>query len=282
VPADPCFVVTISPADNLGEACNDIPPMLEQGLGPSDPASLVGVVNPALELNFGAVAPDVAYFIVTFHDGQRLKLIPVTAQGHRYIAWAAPPSLAVDSVVAYLGGPYSTSGLTATTTPFHHPGWPTVFGLWRQAGQPAPAPDPQVVGSGTTGGHAWNATAYEVAWGTCFLVTGQADAGCLQSKELAGTTVVNGWGGNPPGPAVGSAAPGVALVRVTLSNGQTVAVRPVSIGNERLFAFALGKGVTAVRWTAYNAAGQVTGTGAALPWPAGNPGGAPVAVRLGQ
>ena len=38
----------------------------------------------------GAVAPDVAYFVLAFTDGQQLKLIPVTVRGHRYVAWVAP------------------------------------------------------------------------------------------------------------------------------------------------------------------------------------------------
>jgi hypothetical protein len=81
----------------------------------------------------GEAAPDATYFIVTFTDGQQLKLLPVTVGGHRYIAWMAPLSLAVDSVVAHLGGPYSDSGQTATAVPVERPGRPPAFGRWRRA-----------------------------------------------------------------------------------------------------------------------------------------------------
>ena len=81
-------------------------------------------------------------------------------------------------------------------------------------------------------------------------------------KQLKTTAVLGGWGGNPPEPAAfGSAAPGVALVRVTLSDGKTASARPVGVGNEDLFAFAIGKGVTPTGWTAYDVSGHQVGTG---------------------
>jgi hypothetical protein len=59
----------------------------------------------------------------------------------------------------------------------------------------------------------------------------------------------------------GSAAPGVASVRVSLSNGQTVTARPVGVGNEDLFAFVIGRSVTPIHWTAYDASGRQVGSG---------------------
>jgi len=265
VAADSCYTVTLpSGADGT---CVDLPSSLNEGLGASVPARFTGVAYLAPKSSaitqdavIGIVAPDVTYFIVTFNHGQQLKLLPVTVGGHRYVAWVAPASMTVDSVIAHLGGPYSDSGLVAATTPWDLPGQMPVFGLWRADGQSAPPLDSGVIGSGTTDGHAWKVTAYEGPWGTCF-VTGPNDWECVPVKQLATTTVLGGWGGNPPEPAAfGSAARGVALVRVTLSNGKTVTARPVGVGNENLFAFPIGKGVTPVRWTAYDASGKQTGT----------------------
>lgn len=59
----------------------------------------------------------------------------------------------------------------------------------------------------------------------------------------------------------GSAAPGVSSVRVMLSNGNTVTAHPVGIGNQDLFAFPTGQGVSPVRWTAYDESGQQVGHG---------------------
>jgi hypothetical protein len=58
----------------------------------------------------------------------------------------------------------------------------------------------------------------------------------------------------------------VASVRVILSDGKTVTARPVRVGNEDLFAFPTGKGVTPTGWTAYDASGRKAGAG---PAPAG-------------
>ena len=79
--------------------------------------------------------------------------------------------------------------------------------------------------------------------------------------DLAATAVLGGWGGSTAGPAFGSAAPGVVTLRVSLSNGKSVRVTPVTMGNEQLFAFWIGAGVSPTGWTAYDAAGRVVGNG---------------------
>ena len=273
VPADSCFTVTFS--TGLDGDCTDLPSLLGSGLSSSVPARFAGVgyLTAAAgamttEMTIGVVAPNVAFFIVTFDDGQQLKLIPVTASGHRYIAWVAPASMTIISVIAHLGAPYSDSGQTTSTAPFELPGQLPFFSLWQAEGESAPPRDTKVIASGTTGGHAWKLTAYEGPWGTCF-GTSPTDFECVPLNQLKTTAVLGGWGGNPPDPAAfGSAAPGVALVRVTLSDGKTIEARPVGVGNEDLFAFAIAKDVTPTRWTAYDASGKVVGTGAVTQGPA--------------
>jgi hypothetical protein len=261
VPADSCYTITIVAGSDVQGPCYDLPPSLGRGLSEARPAAFTEFLNDGVTVTtVGEAAADVTYFIVTFTDGQQLKLLPVTVGGHRYIAWMAPLSLAIDSVVAHLGGPYSDSGLTATAVPFEQPGGPPVFGLWQGAGEAAPPRDAQVIGAGAADGHAWKVTAYEGPWGTCF-VTDPAGSQCVQSAKLD-TTAILGWGdASPVERGFGSAAPGVAAVRITLSNGKTVTAHPVGVGNQDLFAFPTGRGVTPAGWTAYDAAGRKVGSG---------------------
>jgi hypothetical protein len=264
VPADSCYVAGTSSVSPLGRSCNDIPALLASDLSTNgEPAAFTGLSEGTTELTIGVAAPDVAFFVVTFTDGQQLKLIPVTTGGHRYVAWAAPVSMAVTSVVAHLGGPYSDSGLTAVAVPFDQPGRFPIFGLWQQAGQAAPPRDALIIG-GTTGGRHWQSTAFEGPWGTCF-VTSSGTTECVPAERLVTTAIIGGWGTGRPGPAFGSAAPGVALVRVTLSNGKTASVKPAGVGNEDVFAFATGKGVSPLRWTAYDASGHQVAAGPVKP-----------------
>ena len=143
VPTDSCYTITIV-TGNIQGPCYDLPASLGGGLGEHKPAAFTELSdNGATWTTVGEAASDVTYFIVTFADGQQLKLLPVTVAGHRYIAWMAPVSMAIDSVVAHLGGPYSDSGLTATAVPFNQPGVvPPEFGRWQLAGQGAPPIEP--------------------------------------------------------------------------------------------------------------------------------------------
>jgi hypothetical protein len=262
VPADSCYVITVS---GLTGTCSDIPALLGHGLGASQPAAFVELSDDNTNATVvGEAAADVTYFIVTFTDGQQLKLIPVTAGGHRYIAWMAPLSMTVDSVTAHLGGPYSDSGQTASAVPFQSPGSLPAFGLWQRAGETAPPRDTQVIASGTAGGHAWKATAYEGPWGTCFSI-GSSVGWCVPVAKLVATGVLDFAGANPRDGAFGAAAPGVATVKIALSNGKTVTAHPVGVGNEDLFAFPTGQGVSPVSWTAYDAAGHQVGSIQVMP-----------------
>jgi hypothetical protein len=270
VPSDSCYTVTINAGRDIQGPCYDLPPSLGAGLGVGQPAAFTNFSrdgDPTVT-TVGEAAPDVTYFIVTFTDGQQLKLLPVTVAGHRYVAWMAPLSMTIDSVVAHLGGPYTDSGKTATAVPFQQPRESPVFGLWQQAGQAAPPRDTQVIGHGTAVGHAWQVTAYEGPWGTCFVpevaaVADSAGSLCAQSAKLSTTGILSSIDGGPVGWGFGSAAPGVTTVRVTLSDGKTITAHPAGVGNEDLFAFAAGKGDTPVRWTAYDASGHQAGAGTA-------------------
>lgn len=117
---EPCFIATISgggsPAETVADSYTMPPP-----LG-GEPGVIVTFVSGTTQTALGRVSGDVAYFIVTFTDGQQLKLIPVTWHGTRYIAWVAPLAMTVSTAVAYLGGPYSTGGQQSKVTPTAVPG----------------------------------------------------------------------------------------------------------------------------------------------------------------
>lgn len=265
VPADSCYTVTVSFQNpGIQGTCYQLPSFWS-GLGPSAPALFDEMSdNNTTATIVGEVANDVAFFIVTFSDGQRLKLIPVTVHGHRYVAWLAPLSMTTASITAHLGGPYSDSGQTVTAIPFNQPGGLPDFGLWQAPGQAVPPTGTGVVGAGTTAGHPWKVTAYEGPWGTCF-VNQPADTQCVWAAKLD-TTGIHGWSSFGQGYSVfGSAAPGVALVRVKLSDGTTVQARPARVGNEYLFGFVTGKGATPTHWTAYNASGNQVSSGSLPP-----------------
>ena len=131
-----------------------------------------------------------------------------------------------------------------------------MFGLWQAPGQSAPPRAHAVIGSGSS----WSVTAYEGPWGTCFLV-GQGESACDPSSRLDATAFAGSTGDESGGTQFGSAAPGVQLLRFKLSNGKSLNIRPVAVGNERLFAFELNNGVLPDSWTAYNSAGRVVARG---------------------
>lgn len=241
----------------------------------TDPAGLaasltgMGPDGTTEQVVLGAVAADVDYFALTFTDGQQLKLIPVSWHGHRYVAWIAPADMTIARLTAHLGGPNSDNGQVTTAVPFQQADAAPQFGLWFTPGQAVPPRASGIIGYGTPGGPTWSARAYEGPWGTCFLPElGQAS--CVWRTRLADTELL-GVGGNPPAAAFGSAAPGVAYLRVNLSNGTTVQVTPVSVGNERLFALWPGIGVSATEWTAYDTVGRVLNAGAAVAGAASSP-----------
>ena len=261
VPADPCFNVTIGSVGNLVLSCTDFPPPKAGGLNSGDPVIFTGLSNTVTEATVGEAAPVVTYVIVTFTDGQQLKLVPVTVHGHRYIAWVAPLTMTVAGVAAHLGGPYSDSGQTATAVPFNPSGQMPVFGQWQRQGQPVPARASGIIGGGLVGDHVWSAIGYVGPWGSCTVVNGEG-FDCVPFGPARTVAILGPVTSSVPGLQVilGSAPAGVAKVRVTLAGGQAVTARPVAVGNYRLFAVAVTANAAPTGWTTYDAAGQQTGT----------------------
>jgi hypothetical protein len=264
VPADPCFTVATGPADDLGPGCTDLGAVPAGALNSGDPATFSGVSDTATEATIGEATADVTYLVVSFTDGQQLKLIPVTAHGHRYVAWLAPLSMTVVSVVAHLGGPYSDSGQTATAVPFEQSGQAPVFGAWQKPGQRVPPRASGVIGGGLAGNHVpWSAYAYVGPWGSCTVVNGKG-FDCMPLGPVSTVAVLGPVSVSVPGLRliVGAAPAGAVTVKVTLADGEAVTAKLGTVGNERLFAVAAGSDARPAGWTTYDAAGHQIGTGA--------------------
>ena len=259
VAGDSCYTFSLADAASVAGGCADLSAGLLDEVQSGSPAAFTGTADGAANVIVGVAADDVTYFIVTFTDGQRLKLLPVTVAGHRYVAWVAPGHLVVATVEAHLGGPYDDSGQVATAVPFTLPGGLPVVSLWQQQGQAAPPRGTGVIGSGRAGGQAWQVTAHEGPWGTC-VVGSASEFECVSVTQLTHTGVLGIMPTDMQGVGWGAAAPGVTRVRITLSGGQTVEVTPAGVGNEDLFAFWAGAG-TDTSWTAYDATGKEVGHG---------------------
>ena len=263
--AEYCFTFTPAPAGDSGQQCDPVPDLKSADPSGTAPAVFDGIGGGTTsDLMVGEAAADVTYFIVTFKDVQQLKLIPVSAGGHRYFAWAAPSSMMIESVDAYLGGPYSTSGVIATAVPFAQAGQLPVIGRWHGApGMPTvPQRETKAI-TGTTAGHPWKVTIYAGPWGIC-AVGSPGGTQCLPAVRITMTYIAGGWGGDQAGANWGFAAPGTARVRVTLSDGTTATAQTVKVGVELAFAFWAGKNVSPTAWTTYDASGRQTGTGASV------------------
>jgi hypothetical protein len=175
--------------------------------------------------------------------------------------------MTVARLTAHLGSAHVDSGQTITAVPYITPGGLPLIGLWLKPGQSAPPTATGIIGGGAHDGHVWSETAYEGPWGTCFVAV-PGDLSCVPVGRLGTTEMFGGWDGNPAGPAgpmFGAAPAGVARLRITLSNGTAATVTPIALGNERLFAFWAGPGVSPTGWTAYDAAGHKIGHGSVPP-----------------
>jgi hypothetical protein len=224
---------------------------------PSSPVLFSGVANDAYQVIVGIVAANVTYVVVTLGDQRTLKLVPVVAYGARLVAYVLPLNEPTLSATALLNG----GDQEKTAVPYSLPDSFPFFGLWLSPGQAAPPLATATLASGTTDGQHWSIVAHEGPYGTCF--TGNPpNLECVPVARLA-TTGLLGALGSSPRYFLGSAAPSVSRVIVTLKGGGSLRVPAVTVGNEKLWAFALAKGQAVRNWTAYNGAGAKVASGSA-------------------
>jgi hypothetical protein len=241
-------------SSSLKSAGCDLPKLTGQW-----PVSLTGQQAGTNAVMIGAVRPAVTYVLLTLADGQQLKLIPVTSYGGaRLLAYVAPLRDPVIKAAAYLG-----NGQYLTAVPFNQPGSLPSFGLWLRPGDAAPPTASAVLTAGTPGVWSGKVSAYEGPWGTCFS-TGPGESECRPARRLLATEVSGLAGGDPPVMVWGSASPYVTRLEVTLTNGDTLRVPAVPVGDENLWAFGVAKGQRVKSLAAYDAAGTRTWT-AAMP-----------------
>ena len=205
-----------------------------------------------VNITFGEVWKDVVSARVELSDGTILTLHPVEVHGSRFVAFASPFSVPVDSVTAY-----SRSGAIATAIPFDWPGGllPS-FEAWLRPGQAPPARLTGTFGSGTVQGKPWRATAYLGPWGTCITVGHDGD--CLGSKQRPAT----GWAGGSDSWVVGTAADSVSYLVITLKDGSTVRAAATAVGRQKFWGVPLSSSQQAdSRWTAYDDAGRAVASG---------------------
>jgi hypothetical protein len=202
-------------------------------------------------VNFGVVWKNVASARVELSGGTVLTLHPVEVDGERFVAFAVPVHMAVDSVTAY-----SRTGEIATAIPFNSPGGIPSFEAWLHPGQALPARLTGTFGSGTADGKPWRATAYLGPWGTCLAVGGDTD--CYDSAQRPAT----GWVGASASWAIGTAADSVSYLVFTLKDGSTVRAAATAVGSQKFWGVPLTWAQQAdARWTAYDDAGKAVGSG---------------------
>jgi hypothetical protein len=239
---------------------------LPRATSSGDPVSFTGSAGTADPVSIGTVRSDVAYFTMSFTNGQVLTLHPVDVLGRRYARFFAievPYDAAVTEVTAY-----SRHSELAYAIPF------TALGSvepvrWLQPAQAdLTARATYQIGSGTVSGKSWRARVYVGPWGTC--VSGGGGGGgseCFASTGslLPAHAIASGFG-YAVGPEgvyyiTGEAAPSVSYLVVTGSAGSTWRVPVVAAGTRKFFAYTSPHDDKVVRWAAYGADGQKLGSG---------------------
>jgi hypothetical protein len=219
----------------------------------TNPVSFEGGRIGAVVTEYGAVETAVSYVTITLSNGGTLTLHPVKVHGTRYVAFAAPPGTVIEATA------YSRTGEIASAISFDDNAGMASFVTWFKPGQRGLARASGRIGSGTTGGGPWSATAYTGPWGVC-VGTSVGGYMCAPATYALRTEVIGSVPGNTQ-VVVGSATGPADRLVVTVPGGTTLQVRPVAVGGAKFFAFAATHNMKKLRWTAYDAAGKVVGTG---------------------
>jgi hypothetical protein len=224
----------------------------------SDPATLDVSTEGTLTAVYGPVSAKVSYLQATLAGGKHLTLHPVTVHGIREVAFAAP-TVAVVSVTAY-----SRTGEIATSIPLHSQDRSLFFGTWLRPGQQPLPRITRLIGSGHIGGTSWQLTAYQGPWGVCLIPANPREVSsvCYDTLRAPGTSSIGSYLGPPP-PAIAyfQASAATEHVMITFSDGTQTRVAAVGVGARKYFAFAVGKGLHAVRWTTYDSNRQQIASG---------------------
>jgi len=220
----------------------------------TEPVSFTGIVCGPSQAAYGPVAADVSYVAVRLGNGIVLTLHPVRVYGVRLVGFAIPVGAPVVSATAY-----SARGEIATAIPFNQPGEIATFSAWLRPGQHGLSRASGRIASGVVSGHAWSVTAYLGPWGIC-LDSSAGGGDCMPTTSGLGTNLLFRAAGSP-GVAGGVASAAVTRVVAYPPGGTPVQTRPVTVGGQKFFAFPLAHADKAVRWKAYDRAGNVVASG---------------------
>ncbi len=220
----------------------------------TEPVSFAALSSGTNQAQFGAVGPDVSYVTVLLGNGTLLTLHPAMVWGVREVAFAAPVGAEITEATAY-----SRHGVIATAIPFSQPGEMATFSAWLRPGQHGLSRASGRIASGVVSGRAWSVTAYLGPWGIC-LDSSAGGGYCTTTASGLGTSLLFRAMGTP-GVAGGTASAAVARVVAYPPGGAAVQTRPVTVGGQKFFAFPLAHADKAVRWKAYDRAGNVVASG---------------------
>lgn len=220
----------------------------------TEPVVFTGISSERGQAQFGAVRADVSYLTVRLGNGTVLTLHPARVWGVRAVAFAAPLGAVITEATAF-----SRHGVIATAIPFGRPGEIDTFSAWLRPGQHGLGVASGRIASGIVSGRAWSVTAYLGPWGIC--VDASTGGGyCTPTASGLGTSLLF-RGAGTPGVAGGAASAAVTRVVAYPSGGPAVQTRPVTVGGQKFFAFPLTHADKAVRWKAYDRAGNVVASG---------------------
>jgi hypothetical protein len=222
----------------------------------SSPAGLWGMDAANAVAEFGVVQADVDHLTVTLTNGATLALHPVPEFGARLVAFVVPRGAVIVRVTAY-----SQAGEIGSAIPFYDQAGKADFATWLRPGQDGLARDVGLIASGSISGHKWSVIAHTGPWGACFEFEPSVTE-CVP-LPLFNTIVSASMSGATAQLYVRVAEPSVVRVRVREPNGTTFAVRPVTIGGQKFFAFAAATTVKpgSFSWVAYDAAGHQVASG---------------------
>jgi hypothetical protein len=211
-------------------------------------------------VSYGVLRKDVTFARVVLANGTVLTLRPTKVYGQRWVAFAQPLGVPVESLTAY-----SRAGEVATAIPFTGPGGDGLpdFSIWLRPGQAGPARFTKTIASGTDNGRAWTVTDYIGPWGTCIASGSGSYCSATTPQALGGTGEVGFMPDQGSGMLVwGTAADPVSYLVVTLEGGTTIRVGLTAVGQQKYFVFRLSRAPSnADRWTAYDATGKPVKSG---------------------
>jgi hypothetical protein len=160
---------------------------------------------------------------------------------------------------------YLADGQRMAVAQFSPPGW-------TRSDSESPPYAAFALGPAPATAEEWPANAQAGPWGTCIGTGDVAQPRALSCTTAAPMTTLTALGvantsDGSPTVVYGSAQPSTASLTVTLADGHTFRVPVITVGIEKLWAFALGTGQAVKRWTAFSVSGKPLGTGG-LPAPA--------------